>query len=69
MVALTTGYRVPAAVVEIANRLLKPLDVSVPPTTSFRSDGQLTITRVDDLAVGLRRPPSKQHSRTTARSA
>ena len=49
VVALTTGYRVPAAVVEIANRLLKPLGVSVPPTTSFRSDGQLTITRVDDL--------------------
>jgi superfamily I DNA/RNA helicase len=49
VVALTTGYRVPAAVVEIANRLLKPLGVSVPPTTSLRSDGQLTITRVDDL--------------------
>ncbi len=49
VIALTTGYRVPAAVVEIANRLLAPLNVSVPPTTSFRSDGQLTITRVDDL--------------------
>jgi DNA helicase IV len=49
VIALTTGYRVPAAVVEIANRLLAPLNVSVPPTTSFRSDGQLTIARVDDL--------------------
>jgi DNA helicase IV len=48
-VALTTGYRVPAAVVEIANRLLTPLKVSVPPTTSFRSDGRLTVSRVDDL--------------------
>ncbi|TCO50589.1 DNA helicase IV [Kribbella antiqua] len=50
-IALTTGYRVPAAVVELANRLLKPLRVSVPPTISFRSDGELSITRVDDLAV------------------
>ena len=49
VIALTTGYRVPAAVVEVANRLLVPLNVSVPPTTSFRSDGQLTITRVDDV--------------------
>ena len=48
-VALTTGYRVPAAVVEIANRLLTPLKVSVPPTTSFRSDGHLAVSRVDDL--------------------
>jgi DNA helicase IV len=49
LVALTTGYRVPAAVVELANRLLGPLGVSVPPTTSFRSDGALSIDRVDDL--------------------
>ncbi|TCC08187.1 HelD family protein [Kribbella soli] len=51
IVALSTGYRVPATVVELANRLLTALDVAVPPTTSFRSDGELTITRVDDLAV------------------
>jgi DNA helicase IV len=49
VIALTTGYRVPAAVVELANRLLVPLNVSVPPTTSFRTDGKLTVTRVDDL--------------------
>jgi DNA helicase IV len=51
IVALSTGYRVPATVVELANRLLTALDVRVPPTTSYRSDGALTITRVDDLAT------------------
>ncbi|WP_410791581.1 HelD family protein [Kribbella sp. C-35] len=51
IVALSTGYRVPATVVELANRLLEALDVAVPPTTSYRSDGELTITRVDDLAA------------------
>lgn len=38
--------------VELANRLLPALGVSVPPTRSFRSDGELTITPVDDLAAG-----------------
>ncbi|GAA2822382.1 HelD family protein [Kribbella solani] len=51
IVALSTGYRVPATVVELANRLLTALHVDVPPTRSFRSDGRLTITRADDLAV------------------
>jgi DNA helicase IV len=51
IVALSTGYRVPAAVVELANRLLAALDVEVPPTTSFRSDGELAITQVDDLSA------------------
>ena len=53
IVALSTGYRVPAAVVELANRLLASLDVDVPPTSSFRSDGELTITRVDDLPAAV----------------
>ncbi|GAA1122668.1 ATPase AAA [Kribbella jejuensis] len=52
IVALSTGYRVPATVVELANRLLTALQVEVPPTRSFRSDGELTITHVDDLAAG-----------------
>jgi DNA helicase IV len=52
IVALSTGYRVPATVVELANRLLAALPVAVPPTKSFRSDGELTIARVDDLAAG-----------------
>lgn len=33
VIALTTGYRVPAAVVELANRLLEGLNVDVPPAT------------------------------------
>jgi DNA helicase IV len=51
IVALSTGYRVPATVVELANRLLTALDVTVPPTRSYRSDGALAITRVDDIAA------------------
>ncbi|NEA30373.1 AAA family ATPase [Streptomyces sp. SID13031] len=50
VIALTTGYRVPAAVVELANRLLDGLGVDVPPTRSFRSDGRLTVQRTADLA-------------------
>jgi hypothetical protein len=51
IVALSTGYRVPATVVDLANRLLTALDVEVPPTTSFRSDGRLRITHVPDLSI------------------
>ncbi|MEV8391288.1 MULTISPECIES: ATP-binding domain-containing protein [unclassified Streptomyces] len=50
---LTTGFRVPGAVVELANRLLASLDVDVPPARSLRGDGELTvrqIRRVNDLA-------------------
>jgi DNA helicase IV len=49
VIALTTGYRVPAAVVSIANRLLDGLGVKVPPTRSFRTDGRLSIFKTDDL--------------------
>ncbi|MFE2944069.1 HelD family protein [Streptomyces sp. NPDC059255] len=41
---LTTGFRVPGAVVELANRLLASLDVDVPPARSLRGAGELTIT-------------------------
>ncbi|MGW7686135.1 HelD family protein [Kribbella sp. NPDC054772] len=51
IVALSTGYRVPATVVDLANRLLTALDVDVPPTTSFRSDGRLRITHVPDPSI------------------
>lgn len=37
VVPLTTGFRVPGAVVELANRLLGSLDVGVPPAQSLRS--------------------------------
>ncbi|MFE9403387.1 HelD family protein [Streptomyces sp. NPDC006530] len=42
VVPLTTGFRVPAAIVELANRLLPALDVDVPPGRSLRGDGRLS---------------------------
>ena len=44
MVPLTTGFRVPAAVVALANRLLPALDVDVPAAVSLRRDGDLRVT-------------------------
>ncbi|MEU0389457.1 HelD family protein [Streptomyces chartreusis] len=41
VVELTTGFRVPRAVVGLANRLLERLDVDVPATRSLRGDGEL----------------------------
>ena len=49
VVPLTTGFRVPAVVVELANRLLPALDVDVPPGVSLRSDGALRVRQVVDL--------------------
>ncbi|MEU5598553.1 AAA family ATPase [Streptomyces sp. NPDC020298] len=49
VVPLTTGFRVPAAVLELANRLLARLDVAVPPARSLRSEGELRIRRADDV--------------------
>jgi DNA helicase IV len=43
VVPLTTGFRVPGAVVELTNRLLARLDVRVPAARSLRSDGELRI--------------------------
>ncbi|MFJ7422842.1 HelD family protein [Streptomyces uncialis] len=50
-VALTTGFRVPAQVTALANRLLARLDVPVPPGRSLREDGSLTVRRVPDVAA------------------
>ncbi|MZF90022.1 AAA family ATPase [Streptomyces sp. SID5643] len=41
VVALTTGFRVPQAVVGLANRLLERLDVEVPGARSLRGDGEV----------------------------
>ncbi|HEX6869607.1 MAG TPA: AAA family ATPase [Micromonosporaceae bacterium] len=49
VVPLTTGFRVPAAVVELANRLLPSLDVAVPEAVSLRRDGWLSVRPVADL--------------------
>ncbi|GIH63536.1 HelD family protein [Microbispora siamensis] len=51
VMALTTGFRTPAAVVELANRLLAELSVDVPPSRSFRRDGRLRMLRGDDPVV------------------
>ncbi|MCZ9337651.1 AAA family ATPase, partial [Streptomyces sp. TRM76130] len=48
---LTTGHRVPQAVVGLANRLLDRLDVDVPAARSLRRDGELTVTRVAPRGV------------------
>lgn len=47
VVALTTGFRVPAAVLALANRLLPALDVDVPAAHSLRRDGDLSIHLVN----------------------
>lgn len=51
VVPLTTGFRVPAAIVALANRLVTALGVDVPQARSMRRDGELTIRRVDDVAA------------------
>ncbi|WP_369247516.1 AAA family ATPase [Streptomyces sp. R41] len=49
VVPLTTGFRVPGAVVELANRLLGRLDVAVPPAQSLRGDGELRMRPASDV--------------------
>ncbi|MEU5562789.1 HelD family protein [Micromonospora musae] len=49
VVPLTIGFRVPAAVVALANRLLPALAVNVPPAESLRRDGGLDVRTVTDL--------------------
>ncbi|MDQ1027392.1 DNA helicase IV [Streptomyces umbrinus] len=49
VVPLTTGFRVPQAVVELANRVLARLDVGVPPGQSLRRDGELRMLHTDDV--------------------
>jgi len=54
VVPLTTGFRVPEAVLTLANRLLPALAVDVPPAKSLRHDGALSVhpvSDVDDAAV------------------
>ncbi len=53
VVALTTGFRVPEVVVELANRLLPALAVEVPLATSLRRDGTLQVRWVSDVDTAL----------------
>ncbi|GAA1431018.1 ATPase AAA [Streptomyces thermospinosisporus] len=46
VIPLTTGFRVPRAVLALANRLLRRLDVDVPVPRSLRGDGELSIRQV-----------------------
>ncbi|WP_410539179.1 HelD family protein [Streptomyces sp. KL2] len=48
---LTTGFRVPGAVAELANRLLNHLDTDVPPVRSLRRDGEVRIEAADDATA------------------
>ncbi|WP_129308323.1 AAA family ATPase [Streptomyces sp. L2] len=49
VIPLTTGFRVPAAVLDLANRLLARLGVPVPGATSLRRDGELTLRPTGDV--------------------
>ncbi|MFG1657572.1 HelD family protein [Micromonospora chersina] len=51
VVPLSVGFRVPAAVVAFANRLLPALAVDVPPARSLRRDGTLDVRTVEDLTA------------------
>jgi DNA helicase IV len=48
VVPLTVGFRVPEAVLSLANRLLPALAVDVPEAVSLRRDGDLIITGVSE---------------------
>ncbi|MEV7374994.1 AAA family ATPase [Streptomyces sp. NPDC090301] len=48
VVPLTLGYRVPAAIVDLANRLLPHLGADVPAGRSARKDGEVTVARTTD---------------------
>ncbi|MBP2583704.1 DNA helicase IV [Streptomyces sp. PvR006] len=48
VVPLTLGYRVPAAIVDLANRLLPHLGADVPAGRSVRKDGEVTVARTTD---------------------
>ncbi|MER7110749.1 HelD family protein [Streptomyces sp. NPDC000229] len=55
VVALTAGFRVPAGVVALANRLLDALDVDVPPGRSLRRDGEVAVREVPDVREAVAR--------------
>jgi DNA helicase IV len=50
VVPLTVGFRVPAAVVALANRLLPALGVNVPEAVSLRRDGNLAVVGVPEAS-------------------
>lgn len=53
VVPLTVGFRVPEAVVRLANQVLEQLGVGVAPARSLRRDGELRILPVGDPRAGV----------------
>jgi DNA helicase IV len=53
VVPLSTGFRVPGKIIELANRLLPALDVAVAPAVSLRHDGWLEITESVDVTSAV----------------
>jgi DNA helicase IV len=49
---LTTGFRVPDAIIRLANRVLPHLDVPVSPAVSVRYDGSVDVVTGDDPVSG-----------------
>lgn len=54
VVPLTLGHRVPAAIVDLANRLLPHLGADVPAGRSVRRDGEVEVRRTTDLLAATR---------------
>ncbi len=50
---LTTGFRVPGEVLDLANRLLPHLEVEVPPARSVRREGQVRVLPCADVEAGV----------------
>ncbi|MEV3935508.1 AAA family ATPase [Glycomyces sp. NPDC049804] len=50
---LTTGFRVPAVIIALANRVLPHLNVDVAPARSIRSDGSYDLIDAPDLDAGV----------------
>ncbi|WP_306434480.1 HelD family protein [Actinomadura roseirufa] len=53
VVPLTDGFRVPGAVLDLANRLLAALDVDVPPGRPVRGDGEVRVLPAGTVAQGV----------------
>jgi DNA helicase IV len=56
---LTTGFRVPAVIIALANRVLPHLGVDVAPARSIRSDGSYDRIETADLEAGVRESVAK----------
>ncbi|WP_205324203.1 AAA family ATPase [Glycomyces sp. YM15] len=56
---LTIGFRVPAVIIELANRVLPHLGVDVAPARSIRSDGSLDTIAAPELHEGVREAVAK----------